>query len=186
MRDHNFKEKLKMIIPKTQVPALEVPLINDTNWKLNEQNPDNFTLVIFYRGLHCPVCKAQLESLVKRLDDFTERGINLIAISTDSEERAKKAGDTWDIPSLPIGYNLSLEKAVEYGLFISKGISGKEPDHFAEPGLFLIRPDGTLFFSSIQSMPFARPQVDDILNGIDYIMKEDYPPRGEVKGVPQK
>lgn len=175
-----------MIIPKTQVPALEVPLINSTNWKLSEQSPDNFTLIIFYRGLHCPVCKMQLEALVKRLDDFTERGINLIAISADSEKRAKKAGVEWDIASLPIGYNLSLEKAAEYGLFISKGISDKEPDHFAEPGLFLIKPDGTLFFSSVQSMPFARPQVGDILNGIDYIMKEGYPPRGEVKDVLQK
>lgn len=173
-----------MIKPTSQVPSLEVPLINDTHWKLEEQRPENFTLVIFYRGLHCPVCKGQLESLVKRLDDFTERGINLIAISTDTEERAKKAGNEWDVPSLPIGYNLSLEKAVEYGLFISKGISDKEPDHFAEPGLFLIKPDGTLFFSSVQSMPFARPQVGDLLNGIDYIMKEGYPARGEVKNLP--
>lgn len=173
-----------MIKPTSQVPSLEVPLINDTHWKLEEQRPENFTLVIFYRGLHCPVCKGQLESLVKRLDDFTERGINLIAISTDTEERAKKAGNEWDVPSLPIGYNLSLEKAAEYGLFISKGISDKEPDHFAEPGLFLIEPDGTLFFSSVQSMPFARPQVGDLLNGIDYIMKEGYPARGEVKNLP--
>lgn len=173
-----------MIKPTSQVPSLEVPLINDTHWKLEEQRPENFTLVIFYRGLHCPVCKGQLESLVKRLDDFTERGINLIAISTDTEERAKKAGNEWDVPSLPIGYDLSLEKAAEYGLFISKGISDKEPDHFAEPGLFLIRPDGTLFFSSVQSMPFARPQVGDLLNGIDYIMKEGYPARGEVKNLP--
>lgn len=173
-----------MIKPTSQVPSLEVPLINDTHWKLEEQRPENFTLVIFYRGLHCPVCKGQLESLVKRLDDFTERGINLIAISTDTEERAKKAGNEWDVPSLPIGYDLSLEKAAEYGLFISKGISDKEPDHFAEPGLFLIKPDGTLFFSSVQSMPFARPQVGDLLNGIDYIMKEGYPARGEVKNLP--
>lgn len=175
-----------MLLPKSKVPSLEVPLINDTNWKLNEQNAKNFTLVLFYRGLHCPVCKKQLEELAKNLDKFTERGVNVIAISADTEKRAKLAGEKWDIPALPIGYNLSLEKANEYGLFISKGISDKEPDYFTEPGLFLIKTDGTLFFSSIQSMPFARPQFDDLLGGIDFIMKEDYPARGEVKGVPQK
>lgn len=174
-----------MIIPKTKVPSLEVPLINGTHWKLSEQHPENFTLIVFYRGLHCPVCRGQLESLVKKLDEFTERGINLIAISTDSEERAKKAGKEWDIPSLPLGYNLSLAKASEYGLFLSKGISDKEPDYFAEPGLFLIKADGTLFFSSVQSMPFSRPPVGDLLNGIDYIMKQGYPARGEVKEVPK-
>ena len=172
-----------MILPKTKVPSLEVSLINDTNWKLSEQKPENFTLIIFYRGLHCPVCKAQLEDLASQLDKFTERGINVIAISGDTEKRAKISGEDWDIPSLPIGYNLSMEKAREYGLFISKAISDKEPDYFTEPGLFLIKPDGTLFFSSVQSMPFARPQFDDLLGGIDFIMKKDYPARGEVKDI---
>ena len=172
-----------MILPKTKVPSLEVSLINDTNWKLSEQKPENFTLIIFYRGLHCPVCKAQLEDLASQLDKFTERGINVIAISGDTEKRAKISGEDWDIPSLPIGYNLSMEKAREYGLFISEAISDKEPDYFTEPGLFLIKPDGTLFFSSVQSMPFARPQFDDLLGGIDFIMKKDYPARGEVKDI---
>ena len=172
-----------MILPKTKVPSLEVPLINDTNWKLSEQNSENFTLIIFYRGLHCPVCKAQLEDLASQLDKFTERGINVVAISGDTEKRAKIAGEDWGVPSLPIGYNLSLEKAREYGLYISKAISDKEPDYFTEPGLFLIKPDGTLFFSSVQSMSFARPQFDDLLGGIDFIMKKDYPARGEVKDI---
>ncbi len=174
-----------MILPKTKVPALQVSLINDTVWNLEDQTPDKYTLVFFYRGLHCPVCKKQLEEVASNLDKFTERGINVIAISTDSEAKGKKAGEDWDIPSLPIGFNLSLEKAKEYGLFISEGISDKEPEYFTEPGLFLIKPDGTLFFSSVQSMPFARPQLKDLFDGIDYIEKNDYPSRGEVKGIPQ-
>ena len=174
-----------MLLPKTKVPSLEVPLINDTTWKLSEQNTENFILVLFYRGLHCPVCKAQLEDLALHLDKFTDRGINVIAISADTEKRAKITGEKWHIPSLPIGYNLSLEKAAAYGLFISKAISDKEPDYFTEPGLFLIKPDGTLFFSSVQSMPFARPQFDDLLGGIDFIMKKGYPARGEVRGIPE-
>ncbi|ANH59170.1 peroxiredoxin-like family protein [Dokdonia donghaensis] len=174
-----------MLLPKTEVPALELPLINDTNWKLSDQNAENFTLLVFYRGLHCPVCKKQLEELSQKLDKFVDRGINVVAISADTEKRAKIAGEDWDIEGLPVAYNLSLEKAREYGLFISEAVSDKEPDFFTEPGLFLIKPDGTLFFSSVQSMPFARPHFDDILGGIDFIMKKDYPARGEVKGIPQ-
>ena len=59
----------------------------------------------------------------------------------------------------------------------------EEPPFFPEPGLFLVRPDGTLFFSSVQSMPFARPHFDDVLSAIDYVLKHDYPPRGEVVDV---
>ena len=52
---------------------------------------------------------------------------------------------------------------------------------FSEPGLFLVSADLTLFFSSIQSMPFVRPRPEDMLAAIDYIQKNDYPPRGDYR-----
>ncbi len=164
--------------PKTSMPSLDLPLINDARYKLEEQNPENFSLLFFYRGLHCPVCKKQLSEVQDHLEDFVERGVNLCAISMDSEERAKKAGNEWDVTSLPIAYDLSEEKAREFGLFISESISDKEPATFSEPGVFLVDKENKLYFSSIQSMPFARPSTKDILNAIDFIMKKDYPPRG--------
>ncbi|MFL1896619.1 peroxiredoxin-like family protein [Aquimarina sp. 2-A2] len=172
-------EKKDMIKPRTKVPELELDLINDTKWSLADQNPDNYSLLVFYRGLHCPVCKKYLEDLTTRLDDFVERGVNVIAISGDSEERAKKTGDQWKIPSLPVGYELSMDEARNWGLFVSEGISDKEPEKFSEPGVFLVKPDRTLYFSAVQTMPFARPSFKDILNAIDYIQKEEYPARGE-------
>ena len=167
-----------MIKPKTKIPDLDLQLINDTQWSLHSQQADTFTMLVFYRGLHCPVCKEYLQDLSKKLKDFSDRGVHLIAISCDSEERAKKAGNEWDIAELPVGYELSIETARKFGLYISNGISEKEPNQFCEPGLFLIRPDNTLYASAIQTMPFARPQWEDILNAIDYVAKEDYPARG--------
>ncbi|MBP2832975.1 AhpC/TSA family protein [Aquimarina sp. U1-2] len=168
-----------MLKPREKVPNLEVDLINDTHWKLEDQTPKNFILVVFYRGLHCPICKKQLEELAGKLDKFVDRGVNVVAISCDTEEKAKKTGNTWNVPSLPIGFEMSIDKAREWGLYISKAKDDKEPNHFSEPGMFLIRPDQTLYFASIQTMPFARPGFDDILNAIDYVMKNDYPARGE-------
>ncbi|UZO79478.1 AhpC/TSA family protein [Aquimarina sp. ERC-38] len=169
-----------MIKPRTKVPDLHLDLINDTHWKIAEQDPEKYTLIVFYRGLHCPVCKSYLEELTDKMEDFVERGVNLIAISMDSEEKAKKAGEEWEVTSLPIGFNLSQDKAKEYGLYLSKGISEKEPELFSEPAVFLIKPDKTLYFSAIQTMPFARPDFQDILNAIDFVQKKDYPARGEV------
>ncbi len=168
-----------MILPRTKVPALQLDLINDTTWELSKQDPKTFTLLYFYSGLHCPVCKKQLEDVTKHLQDFSDKGVNIVAISMDDEKRAKKAGQDWDVESLPIGYGLSEEKAREFGLFISEGISDKEPDKFSEPGIFLIKPDGTLYFSSIQTMPFARPANEDILKAIGFVIDKDYPARGE-------
>lgn len=164
--------------PTQKMPSLELDLINDTQWSLEKQNVENYTLLFFYRGLHCPVCKKQLSEIQDHLDQFTDQGVNVIAISMDSEERAKEAGKKWDVSALPIGYGLTEDKAREFGLFISSSISDKEPKMFSEPGVFLVDSDNKLFFSSVQSMPFTRPNTKDIISAIDFIENKGYPARG--------
>lgn len=167
-----------MIKPTTKVPDLHLELINDTEWTLSEQEPENFTIIFFYRGLHCPECKKQLEAVTKKLKTLSDRGTNLIAISMDTEEKAKRTAEEWEIPSLPVGFELSEDQAREWGLFISSGIKEEEPKRFSEPGMFIIKPDQTLYASSIQSMPFARPRIDDLIEGLDYVLENDYSARG--------
>ena len=85
---------------------------------------------------------------------------------------------------LRFGYDLSLEKAREWGLYISTSrgktsIGIEEPALFAEPGLFLINPDQTLYYMSVQTMPFVRPRFDEMIQALDFVIKNDYPGRGE-------
>jgi peroxiredoxin len=167
-----------MLKPKEKAPNIEINLVNGTKWILDEQSPEHFTLGIFYRGEHCPVCKKQLQTLQGKLPEFTDRGVNIIAISADTAEKAKKTYEEWDIAEVQLGYGFEIDKAREWGLYISKGIKD-EPETFIEPGMFLVRPDGALYSASVQSMPFARPRFDDVLKAIDYIVKKDYPARGE-------
>ncbi|MFD1064060.1 peroxiredoxin-like family protein [Winogradskyella litorisediminis] len=167
-----------MIKPREITPNLDIDLVNDTHWSLSKQSPENFTMIVVYRGLHCPVCKTYLEELQGKLDKFEDLGVNVIAISSDTEEKAKEAYDKWDVPNIPIGFEFPIEDARKWGLFISEGIKN-EPKHFVEPGLFLIDKDQKLYWSSVQTMPFARPEFDAVIDGIKYILKEDYPARGE-------
>ncbi|MDN3493797.1 peroxiredoxin-like family protein [Winogradskyella bathintestinalis] len=167
-----------MIKPREKTPDLNINLINGTEWTLSQQDPKNFTLVIVYRGLHCPVCKKYLENLQTKLSEFDDLGVNIIAVSSDTEETAKKTYDEWDIGDVPLGYEFPIEEARKWGLFISKGIKD-EPETFIEPGLFLIRPNQELYCASIQTMPFARPGLDDMIKAIKFTLKEDYPARGE-------
>ena len=53
---------------------------------------------------------------------------------------------------------------------------------FSDPGVFLVRPDGTLYYGSTQTMPFARPAFQDLLGAIDFAISKDYPARGEYSG----
>jgi len=167
-----------MIKPTDKLPGLEVATVGGGTWKLAEQKPETFTIVEFYRGLHCPRCKVHLLDLDHKVARFEERGCGVIAISMDTQARAEQAKNDWGIGALTIGYGLSEEKAREWELFISTPIAEKEPYNFCEPGMFLIRPDGTLFSKVIHTTPFHRHHFADVLEAIDMIRARNYPPRG--------
>ena len=174
-----------ILYPRQPVPALEVATVGGGTWRLAEQSPENFTLVVFYRGLHCPICSNYLRDLENKLDDFAAQGVEAIVISGDDEERARQAKEDWKLELLTVGYGLSLDDARKWGLYISSGVGKtsigiEEPALFSEPGLYLVRPDGTLYFGSLQTMPFARPSFGDILKAVGVVLGRDYPARGEV------
>lgn len=179
---------LSTLFPRQPVPPLELHMVNDTKWRLDAQKSENFTMIVFYRGLHCPICKSYLSSLSGMLDEFAKRGVDTIAVSSDTEERGKKAHQEWNLGPLPVGYGLKLEEARKWGLYISssRGMTSaglEEPAMFSEPGLFLVKPDQTLYFASVQTMPFARPPFSDVIKGLDFILEKDYPARGEVTDI---
>jgi peroxiredoxin len=180
---------LHPLFPRQEVPALTAPLVGRGTFDLAAERPDRFTLVVFYRGFHCPICKLQLEELERRLGDFAQRGVGVIALSSDSRERAERAKAEWTIPTLRVGYGIDLDTARNWGLYVSSGrgmtsTGVEEPALFSEPGLFLVRADGTLYFASVQTMPFARPRFVDVVAALDYVIANDYPARGEVTAIP--
>lgn len=169
-----------MIKPTTQTPSLTVPTLNGNDWTLSEQQPQHFTVVVFYRGYHCPICKTYIRDLDRKVASFAEKGINAVAISSDTQERAEKTRAEWGLETVTVGYDLPLDKAREWGLYTSKAIKDNEPAEFSEPGLFVVRPDGTLYASAIQTMPFTRPSFNELLGALDYIINHDYPARGDL------
>ncbi|MDX1653830.1 MAG: peroxiredoxin-like family protein [Candidatus Competibacteraceae bacterium] len=172
------------LIPRLPVPSLSLNTVDGQPWILSDRHPENFTLLVFYRGLHCPICKLYLNDLQRRLPDFALRGVEVIAISGDDRQRAQRTREEWELSELTLGYGLTISKAREWGLYISEGIGTnsagiEEPQRFNEPGLFLVRPDGTLYSASVQTMPFARPNFGELLKALDMILEKDYPARGE-------
>ncbi len=173
------------VIPRQKTPELSVDLVGGGSWSLSGQSPENFTMVVVYRGLHCPICSRYLKDLDNKLDDFEGRGVSVLVLSSDDAERAATAKADWKLDNLTVGYGLDLDVARQWGLYISAGIGKtsigvEEPALFAEPGLFLIRPDQTLYFGTVQTMPFARPAFQDILGALDFVLQRGYPARGEI------
>lgn len=45
------------IKPRAPVPALSLPMVGGGQFELAQSAPKTFTLLVAYRGLHCPICK---------------------------------------------------------------------------------------------------------------------------------
>lgn len=176
-----------MLIPRKKTPDLSLPTLDHGSFDLSSEKSERGTVICFYRGLHCPICATYLTEFEKRVTDFAGRGVTTIAVSSDGEDRARAMAEKIDAKNLRFGYDLSLEKAKEWGLFISTSrgktsIGIEEPVLFSEPGLFMVTPEQSLYYGSVQTMPFVRPHFSELVGALDFAIKNDYPARGEYTG----
>jgi peroxiredoxin len=135
-------------------------------------------LLAVYRGKHCPLCKRYFKTLEGLLDEFKGAGVTVAAVSADPKEKAEAdvAEQGW---RMPVGYGLTIEQMHTLGLYISEPRSPQETDRpFAEPGLFLINPQGNAQIIDVSNAPFSRPDLQMILNGVKVIIERNYPVRG--------
>jgi peroxiredoxin len=181
------KREDNMLLPRQKTPNLELETLDHGKFNLSTDISGRGVVICFYRGLHCPICVKQLIDFQRHVAEFAKRGVSCIAVSSDGEERTRKMADKVAGDSLQFGYGMSLAKAKEWGLYISTSrgktsIGIEEPALFSEPGLFLVSPDQSLYYGSIQTMPFARPHFSELVGALDFAIANDYPARGEYSG----
>ncbi len=183
------------LMPRCPVPPLRLSLAGGGCYDLSADSPPLFSMIVFYRGLHCQQCQAYLGELEKMLPEFDKRGISSVAISCDEKERGEGAKAQWSLQNTRIGYDLSPRAARDWGLFLTEGrprAQGlSEPPICCEPALYLIGPDKTLWFSAVQNMAFARPRFSDVIEGFEFLFARGYfkdkecPARGEMITLPK-
>lgn len=176
-----------MLIPRQKTPDLTVPMIDGATFDLSSEGSERGTVVCFYRGLHCPICANYLKELERLTPEFADRGVTTIAISSDGKDRAEQMAEKIGAKALRFGFDLSLAKAREWGLYIStsRGLTSigiEEPALFSEPGLFMVTPEQTLYYGSTQTMPFVRPHFSELVGALDFAIEKNYPARGEYTG----
>ncbi|WP_338547977.1 peroxiredoxin-like family protein [Roseovarius phycicola] len=176
-----------MLMPRQKTPELSLPTLDHGSFDLASDGSERGTVVCFYRGLHCPLCANYLTELERKVDDFAERGVKTIAVSSDGQERTRAMADKIGASKLRFAYDLSLPKAKEWGLYISTSrgktsIGIEEPALFSEPGLFMVTPEQSLYYGSVQTMPFVRPHFSELVGALDFAIANEYPARGEYTG----
>ncbi len=141
----------------------------------------DWRVLIVYRGKHCPLCTKYLNNLEGFKNKLHELNIDLVAVSGDSKQQLETHLQKLTV-SFPLYYGLTIEQMKQLGLYISHPRSEQETDHpFPEPGLFVINENGSLQVVDISNNPFARPSIESLVSGLEWIRKNDYPIRGTYK-----
>lgn len=139
---------------------------------------ENWSLIVVYRGKHCPRCKKYLNGLNEMRDKWYDAGFDIAVISADPIEKAQ--ADLTEFGwAFDLGYDLSEAQMTALGLYMSDPLSESETTRrFAEPGVFVLRPDGSLLLIAISNGPSARPDLSELLDGMVFTKDNNRPPRG--------
>lgn len=141
------------------------------------QAKERWTMLFVYRGRHCPRCKRFLNKLNAMLSEWSAV-LDVVVVSSDTEEKAlaDKEEFGW---TFELGYGLTLEQMRSLGLYVTEPLSEAETTGlFAEPGAFGIRPDGSLMLVDISNGPAARPDLEELLDGMTFNINNNRPARG--------
>jgi peroxiredoxin len=166
----------KGIGPGDTMPIISLPSVAGDTIQLG--GGGHWQVAVVYRGRHCSLCRTYLKKLDGLLEAFRSLEAEVFAISGDPYDRAKEeaAEEGW---RFPVACELSLDHMRQLGLYISEPRSPQETDRpFPEPGLFVINPEGRLHIVDISNAPFARPDLEGVLNGLKHIQTRNYPIRG--------
>lgn len=151
-------------------PTISLPVLNGGLRSLSKpRNGFDWMLTIVYRGKHCPLCTNFLKELNAVLPDLVQLGVDVLAVSADSKNRAS-AHMAEISPAFDVAYDLTVVQMQSLGLYVSgprNGIDVEAP--FAEPGLFVINEDGALQIVDISNVPFARPSLEWVVKGLQFL-----------------
>lgn len=136
-----------------------------------------WTMLFVYRGRHCPRCKKFLNKLSAMYAEW-QAVMDVFIVSADT--KAKALDDVNEFGwHFDVGYGLTEPQMRALGLYVSQPLSEAETtDIFAEPGSFAFRPDGTLMLVDISNGPAARPDLDELLDGMKFNIENNRPARG--------
>lgn len=167
------------LAPGVILDEMSFPKLGGGHLRVGGTN-ENWTLFVVYRGKHCPRCKKYLNILDGMRADWAQAGFDIAVVSADPQEKAQADQDEFGW-GFDLGYGLTEAQMTTLGLYVTEPLSASETDRrFAEPGTFVIRPDGSVLLIAISNGPSARPDLSELLDGMIFTKTNDRPPRGTV------
>ncbi len=139
----------------------------DEEFNLYENFGEKGTVLFFYPLDFTFVCPSEIIAFSHRIDEFKERGINVIGVSVDSQfshfawrETPVENGGIGKI-KFPLVADLSKQISRDFDVLLG--------DSVALRGSFLIGIDGTVRHAVINDLPLGR-NVDEMLRMVDAML----------------
>lgn len=167
-----------MLRPGMKVPELQFPLVTGDSWALHDKTDAQLRLISFTRGAFCGFCTRFVQQLNTLHAEFAELGIELAGVSVDPLDTAKAWAESNGIDRVAVGYGLVREQIEACGLFASHFTREGKELYFAEPALWLVRPDGELYLNIQSSVSCGRPDLESLLVGLKLLAGQGFPTRG--------
>ncbi|WP_417249952.1 redoxin domain-containing protein [Celeribacter sp.] len=166
-------------VPEEILGPIEVPKLGGGVLTLGGPR-ERWSLIVVYRGKHCPRCKKYLNVLNEMRDQWDAAGFDVAVVSADSAAKAQEDVDAFGW-GFDLGYGLTEAQMAQLGVYVTAPLSPSEADgNFAEPGVFVLRPDGSLIVVAISNGPAARPDLAELFDGMVFNKTNDRPTRGLV------
>ncbi len=136
-------------------------------------------VLTFFRGSWCPYCRTELSDIQDRLDDFSELGATVLAVSPEIDEKGIEMGKELDL-GFYIGHDENNELARSLGLTFK--LDAKTIKKYREYGINVPDANGTRKWE----LPVPATYVIDTGSTIKFVFDdENYSKRANYKKVLQ-
>jgi peroxiredoxin len=124
------------------------------NVRLSDLTDQSRVVLIFFRGKYCLTCRAALRGLLRKLKDFQDSRVAVVAVGPQTPEEAK----AFNLP-FPVLSDPDLEASRKYGLVHEKGLFGKD---VPRPSTLLISKERKILWMRAETSTRIRPDPDEI------------------------
>lgn len=165
-----------------QAPVFKAIDADSNIFQLSEALKSGPVVLIFYRGLWCPVCNKHLAQIQDSLKLITERGATVIAISPEKPEyldkMANKSGAKFTLLydegyEIADAYNVTFTPSSSTLLLYNTALGAKLKETHSDdsqrlpiPATYIIGTDGTIIWRQFDPNYKNRSTVDEILKNI--------------------
>ncbi len=175
MQNQTMQFQLK---PGMPAPALSFKTLTGDYWNIKNTEPTGLDLIAVYRGLFCPYCRGFISALASQRESLGRLGITPIAVSMDDESKARQTKKEWNLGDMTLGYDVGIDDVRAWNIFLTTREQAGQMVTFCEPALLMVNPQKQIYAMILQSIPSGRPDLQNLLEGLEFLAKQGFPIRG--------